>query len=354
MPNSLHNFTTRAVYGAEQLTRMAWYVSHGLIVRWLGEAARQREGESPRPRPQTEKPVGRSRFYAEIADLFRKDLANVEAGLYPLPADHDGSLLTQLQRSRLFFSDLPDVHRRRESGQWNEVQTEANRTKRPLYYLQNFHFQSGGYLSEDSALRYDTQVEVLFSGTANTIRRQALPPLKEIFAGRDQRRLNMLDIGCGTGRFLDFAKQAWPRLPMIGLDLSEPYLAEAKRHLFRWSWLDFVLANAEAIPLPDESLDAMTSVFVFHELPPKVRQQVFTECARLLKSGGRLVLVDSFQRGDRPAYEGMLELFPQSFHEPYFLSYIEEDFPSLAQANGLIHRRNDMALLAKIMVFDKP
>ena len=32
---------------------------------------------------------------------------NIEAGLYPLPADHDGSLLTLLHRSRLFFRGSP-------------------------------------------------------------------------------------------------------------------------------------------------------------------------------------------------------------------------------------------------------
>jgi hypothetical protein len=45
--------------------------------------------------------------------LFQQDLANIEAGLYPLPADHDGSLLTLLYRSRRFFEDLPEIHRRR-------------------------------------------------------------------------------------------------------------------------------------------------------------------------------------------------------------------------------------------------
>jgi ubiquinone/menaquinone biosynthesis C-methylase UbiE len=74
--------------------------------------------------------------------------------------------------------------------------------------LQNFHFQSGGWMTDDSANRYDTQVEVLFNGTANATRRQALPQLYEVFAGRDQRKLRLLDIGCGTGRFLDFLKQA--------------------------------------------------------------------------------------------------------------------------------------------------
>jgi 2-polyprenyl-3-methyl-5-hydroxy-6-metoxy-1,4-benzoquinol methylase len=52
---------------------------------------------------------------------------------------------------------------------------------------------------------------------ANATRRQALPQLHEVFAGRDQRKLSLLDIGCGTGRFLDSLKQVWPRLPGLNM-----------------------------------------------------------------------------------------------------------------------------------------
>jgi ubiquinone/menaquinone biosynthesis C-methylase UbiE len=355
MSHPLSHLATRAAYGARQLSRVAWYIGHSIAIGWLSKEARRRDGESTWPRPQTEAPVpGRKRLYADMAHLFQQDLANVEAGIYPLPADHDGSLSKMLNRSRLFFEDLPDVHRRRESGQHSEVLTAETRGKRPLYYLQNFHFQSGGYMTDDSAQRCDTQVEVLFNGTANATRRQALPQLHEVFAGRDQRRLRLLDVGCGTGRFLDFVKQAWPRLPAVGLDLSEPYVKEAKRHLERWSRIDLVVGNGESIPVPDDSQDAVTSIFMFHELPPNVRRIVFREFARVLKPGGRVVLVDSLQHRDEPDYEGLLELFPQSFHEPYYTSYIEEDFGAIGKACGLTHTRDINAFISKVMVFDKP
>jgi ubiquinone/menaquinone biosynthesis C-methylase UbiE len=208
-------------------------------------------------------------------------------------------------------------------------------------------------MTPESAQRYDTQVEVLFNGSANATRRQALLPLHEIFTGRDQRRLRLLDVGCGTGRFLDFCKQAWPRLPAAGLDLSEAYINEAKRHLKPWCWISLMVANGEAIPFGDESQDAVTNIFMFHELPPKVRRIVFGEFARVLKPGGRLVILDSLQLGDQPGYDGMLELFPQSYHEPYYRSYLEEDFGAIAQACGLTQVREVNAFVSKVMVFDK-
>jgi ubiquinone/menaquinone biosynthesis C-methylase UbiE len=345
---------TRVAYGARQLPRFAWYVGHSVLMRQLTNFARER-GLTTRRRATTAAPVpDRRRLYADMMELFRQDLANVEAGIYPLPDDHDGSLPALVNRSLLFFRDLPDVHRRRESGDYQEVVSEETSASRPRYYLQNFHFQSGGWMTRESALRYDTQVEVLFHGTGNATRRQALPPLHEVFAGRDQRRLRLLDVGCGTGRFLDFAKQAWPRLPALGIDMSEAYAAEARRHLRRWGWIDCLVGKGEALPMADASQDAATCVFMFHELPPAVRRAVLAEFARVLKPGGRLVLVDSLQLGDEPDYDGMLELFPQNYHEPYYAGYIREDFRALAAACGLAHARDVKAFVSKVMVFDKP
>ena len=355
MATPLSRLVTGLAYGVGQVPRVAWYVGHNLALRRLSEATRSQEGRKARRRPRTNLPVpDRNKIYADMAALFFQDLANVEAGLYPLPVDHDGPWSTFLRRSRLFFEDLPNVHRRRNTRANREVLTEQTRGRRPRYYLQNFHFQSGGWMTDDSAERYDTQVEVLFNGTANAIRRQALPQLREVFASRDQRKLRLLDIGCGTGRFIDSVKQVWPRLPTLGLDMSEAYIRHAKRELKRRSSVRFVVGKAEAIPLPNNSHDAVTSIFLFHELPPKVRRRVFSECARVLKPGGRLILVDSLQRGDRPDYEGMLELFPQNYHEPYYESYTKEDFGALGAACGLTYIRTVNAFVSKVMVFDKP
>ena len=355
MDSPLSRLLTRVAYGASQLPRVAWYVGHSLALRRLSETTRRQEGKKAGRRPRTDLPVpDRNQIYADMAELFMQDLANVEAGVYPLPADHDGSLATLLHRSRLFFEDLPAIHQRRKHRANKEVLTEETRGKRPRYYLQNFHYQSGGWMTDDSAERYDTQVEVLFNGTANAVRRQALPQLREVFAGRDQRKLKLLDIGCGTGRFLDFVKQVWPRLPTLGLDMSEPYIRLAKRELKRWSRTSFVVGKAEAMPVPDNSQDAVTGIFLFHELPPKIRRLVLNECARVLKRGGRLVLIDSLQRGDRLDYEGMFELFPQNYHEPYYESYTNENFCALGAACGLNYIRTVNAFVSKVMVFDKP
>jgi ubiquinone/menaquinone biosynthesis C-methylase UbiE len=165
--------------------------------------------------------------------------------------------------------------------------------------------------------------------------------------------LRLLDIGCGTGRFLDFVKQTWPRLQVVGLDMSDAYVRHAKRHLRRWSRTSFVVGKGEAIPLPNSSRDAVTSIFLFHELPPKVRRHALRECARVLKPNGRLIVLDSLQGDDRADYQGLLEVFPQSYHEPYYASYLKEDFATLAAEYGLSQVRSVNAFVSKVMAFDK-
>jgi hypothetical protein len=53
-------------------------------------------------------------------------------------------------------------------------------------------------------------------------------------------------------------------------------------------------------------------------------------------------------------YDGLLELFPQNYHEPYYVSYTNEDFSALATGCGLTHIRDVKAFVSKVMVFDKP
>src|SRR5262249_4103817 len=136
MSSPVSTVVTRFAYGLSQLPRVAWYLGHGLALRRLAEAARRREGphSHARRRPHTDWTVpDRDYIYAEMIRLFMQDLANVEAGISPVPADHDGSLLTLIHRSRLFFEDLPKIYQRRERRAYNEVLNKETRRKRPSY-----------------------------------------------------------------------------------------------------------------------------------------------------------------------------------------------------------------------------
>ena len=349
-PIRIERVASRAAFAARQGARVAWYMGHGLLMRRLRKAAGSRK--TP---PRTDYPVpSDGRIMTDMRRLFERDLANVEAGLYPLPRDRDGPLLEQLARIRSFFADLPRVHLRREQDRHSEVLNETTRGRRPRYYLQNFHFQSGGWLSEESARLYDLQIEILFKGSANAMRRQLLVPLARFVRGRDQRTIRLVDLGCGTGRFLGSVAETFPRMGLIGVDLSDTYIGEARRHLARRPQVKLAVAKAEELPLADGSVDCLTAVFLFHELPPRVRLAVAAEISRVLGPGGRFLLLDSLQIGDVPDYDGLLDLFPQSFHEPYYVGYVREDLGKQFAKAGLTRVSDAPAFMSKVSVFEKP
>lgn len=329
---------------AGNAARFGWYTG----INWLLAREGRRHGSPPRYQPQRPVPSQRELF-ADLAVLFRRDAELVGDGILPASLEPAESLGEHLARLRAMFRDLPETVRRRAMREVSTASEQGEHAGLPDYFTQDFHFQTGGYLSEQSARLYDVQVETLFYGAAAAMRRAALRPIARHLAGRDQRRAALLDVACGTGRLLRDIRLAFPALKLSGLDLSRPYLAEAERHLAGLRPVTWIAANAEAIPLADESQDIVTSVFLFHELPGEVRRRVAAEMARVLKPQGMLVLVDSLQLGDRPEWDGLIEAFPHRFHEPYYRHYAIDDLDRLLDDVGLVAETTSLAFLAKVM-----
>jgi ubiquinone/menaquinone biosynthesis C-methylase UbiE len=340
----------RAAYAVSQTARISWFFGqYVLAARLNGRTVAEDQ------RPKDLRTPSRAALLADLRALMRQDFANIDAGYYRMPHDMvepPGKVLRDAVR---FFRDLPEVRRRR-AGRINAEVFEERRaegSKLPRYYLQNFHYQTDGYLSDHSAELYDHQVEVLFGGGADAMRRQALVPLHRHFRDRKVAESRLLDVACGTGRFLTFVKDNYPRLDVTALDLSPNYLNQARRLLEPWSRTRFVQAAAEAIPAADASFDAVTCVYLFHELPRKVRSAAAAEMARVMKPGGILVFVETLQKGDRPGYDGLLDLFPLAFHEPYYDDYIRQDLDGLFSEAGLEIIETTLAFMSKVVVLRK-
>lgn len=346
-----------AAYGAGQLARVGWYLGHYLASRrWL---ARVEDGRRPR-RSLRGRLVG-ARIHAVLTRralaLMARDLANVRAGVYPLPADLAPRPLSAGLDAARYWHDLPLValrrRRRRHGDATGTLAGVPDQERFPGYYLQSFHDQSGGWLTRRSAALYDTQVEVLFGGLAGAMRRQALPPIADWLAARTGGDATLLDLGTGTGGMLATAAEAFPALRLHGLDLSAAYLARARDRLAGRPAV-WHQAAAEAIPLPDASVDLVTAVYLLHELPPEIRAAALAEASRVLRPGGRLVIVDSIQLGDAPVLDPLLRGFPDHFHEPYYADWVAADVPALLTAAGLAPAGVEPAYLSKVWVADRP
>jgi ubiquinone/menaquinone biosynthesis C-methylase UbiE len=343
----------RVAYAVSQTARMVWFAGHYLATRRLDGLA-----AGGKPVPVSAQLRRRSRLVRQALirgaiDLVRRDLANIAAGHYRLPRDLVPNPIEVIRDLLRYYRDLPRARARRKAGASLEARDLAADGAYPDYFLRNFHFQTDGYLSRHSAELYDFQVEVLFTGTADAMRREALVPISDFLASHVGGDAELLDIACGTGGFLATIGHYWPNLMLSGLDISEPYLARSRRR-GGLAGIGFIEANAEAIPLADASRDIVTCLYLFPELPRSVRRIVVGEMVRVLRPGGRLVLLDSLQLGDTPVLDPALLGFPDSFHEPYFLDYLEHDLVVLLAEAGLIVRVERPAYLSKLFVADKP
>jgi ubiquinone/menaquinone biosynthesis C-methylase UbiE len=347
----------RIAYALGQTVRVSWFFGQSALAARINRPAAGRADPGPvrPPRAAGSGASDRRAVLEELRRLIRRDLANIEAGYYRMPHNLLPDPRRALDDAWRFFQDLPEVGRRREARLGGEVRRAPppGAGRLPAYYLQNFHFQTDGYLSDRSARLYDHQVEVLFGGGADAMRRHALVPLWHFLRENGVAGRRLLDVASGTGSFLTFVKDNYPRLETVALDLSAYYLAEARRRLAPWRDARFVQAAAEAMPLPDGSVDAATCIYLFHELPPRVRAAVAAEIARVLKPGGILVLADSIQTGDNPAFDGLLDMFPAAFHEPYYADYLRRDLTEPFVAAGLRPAGTDLAFMTKLLVFRK-
>jgi len=262
--------------------------------------------------------------------LLAKDWQDAEAGIYPKSLLFDDDWLSFVQYYPQVWFDLGAVWDKIRNQTHQQFDPEIDLSGYPDYYLQNFHHQTDGYLGELSANLYDLQVDLLFNGTSDAMRRRILKLIKQKLGAdgdRQASRLTILDVACGTGRTLKFLAASFPQASLHGIDLSPTYLRKAQQNLTGISKIFPQLnqGNAEALPYQSNWFDLITNIYLLHELPAPVRQTVLVECFRVLKPGGILMVMDSIQVKDRPEWEPMLENFPQLFHEPYYRHYINDD-----------------------------
>ena len=292
-----------------------------------------------------------------MEQLFEDDWRDAEDGLYPRSLIEGLPWREYASAAPKLMADLPRTRARIARDDFTELPKDSAAERYPSYYARNFHYQSEGYLGHTSAELYDLQVELLFGGTADVMRRRLIPPVVRFAraAGASRARpLKLLDVACGTGHLLGMMGLALPEARLTGVDLSPQYIARARARLPRGLDLSLLVDNAERLPFLDRQFDAVTNVFLFHELPRDVGQRVLSEMARVVRPGGLVVVADSIQLADAPELQGELRKFPQRFHEPYYKGYIEDDLAARLREAGLTVLEQKCAFLTKVVVAELP
>jgi ubiquinone/menaquinone biosynthesis C-methylase UbiE len=112
-----------------------------------------------------------------------------------------------------------------------------------------------------------------------------------------QRDWVLGDLGCGTGETSATLAPFVSRI--VAVDASAAMLQAARKRLQEFDNVDLRRGDLEALPIDDERLDAATLMLVLHYVPEPER--ALAEVSRVLKPGGRIILVDMLPH-DRDSY----------------------------------------------------
>jgi ubiquinone/menaquinone biosynthesis C-methylase UbiE len=321
--------------------RTAHFLPQALVSKWILHRKIEANKES--------QPPDLGKLLKKLWELYESDQKNIQLGLYKSPKHVIPPLSEFLRLSVKNFFELFKVKKRIDASDTLLFNSKSRPADVPAYYAQTFHYQSEGYLSQDSADLYDHQVEMVFLGSAQAMRRHCLVPISEYFKTHSVGKPKILDVACGTGAFTQDLKNNYTFAEVSGLDLSPWYLKKAAEKIHDVDWIQ---GNAENLPFEKESFDVVTCVYLYHELPEKVRKKVSQEMLRVLRPGGLLVFGDSIQWQDVPELNGSLELFPKLYYEPYFENYLKHPVEKYFQ-NAAKELHAKMALFTKIISFEK-
>ncbi len=122
--------------------------------------------------------------------------------------------------------------------------------------------------------------------------------LEELFRwrGASGKGFDLLDVGCGTGTFAGMLAGSPLPARIIGLDYSPAMCgvaADKTRSRAAGRRLKYLAGDSEHLPFADRSFDAVTCSNSFHHYPHQA--EVIREMHRVLRPGGRLMLIDGFR-----------------------------------------------------------
>src|SRR6476646_3005192 len=173
-----------------RLDRLAYHSQHlSFLINAtvMDEAARL---VTRTPRPKLDLATVRTLRHRR-EQLHRRDLANVESGMYPRDLLFDIPVRRYLREFPRLLRDAPRVVKRMRHGDFRDI-PQVDKRRFPPYYRRTFHWQTDGYFTEQSAEMYELGVELLFRGTADVMRRQIIPPITRLV--RRQGPLRVLDV----------------------------------------------------------------------------------------------------------------------------------------------------------------
>lgn len=103
----------------------------------------------------------------------------------------------------------------------------------------------------------------------------------------------ILDLGCGTGAFSIYLKQNFKNINLTAVDGSDLMVKILNKKITKNKLsINTLKGFAENLPYEDNTFDVIYAIFLFSYIPPTIKPSALKEINRVLKSNGKLVIID--------------------------------------------------------------
>ena len=103
--------------------------------------------------------------------------------------------------------------------------------------------------------------------------------------------IKVLDVGCGTGILCNYLSSTYANIHVHGVDISEAMISKSQNECYGKHNVCFAVGDAHNLDAKDDEYDYVFNTISFHHYADP--QKVLSEFYRVLKPGGKLLLMDS-------------------------------------------------------------
>jgi 2-polyprenyl-3-methyl-5-hydroxy-6-metoxy-1,4-benzoquinol methylase len=242
-----------------------------------------------------------------------------------------------------------DISRKAESG--GSLQLNPDMAIPRYHTAADIHIQPGAYHTEHTAddvaagAIYEAGLEIYLAGAMGPehdgLGRLLSSFFIEQFPGIQPQRI--LDMGCAVGNSTLPWHSAFPKAELYAIDVAAPCLrfAHARAELFGVP-VHFSQQNAESTNFEDESFDLVVSHIMLHETSRTALANIFAECHRLLKPGGKMLHIE-VPRGKEPFEQFMCQWETYNNNETFTAFMTVADLAGMAESAGFRKGKARMA-----------
>jgi len=256
--------------------------------------------------------------------------------------------LRQQAGRMLVLRQLAELRRRVDALNAGAPTLRLDPAFKPPRYLSvlDQHCMPGGYLALDeldpllAPANYDAGIFATTGGAAGPWS-DAAGRLLVDWLDRESRlpdrRLRIVDLGCGIGHNTLPLARRFPDAEIIAIDAAAPMLeyGHARARALGIENITFMQADAAATGLPAGEWDLVFTTMVLHETSRSAVPAIFRECRRLLAAGGlTLHLEQPPFRGLEPFEQAMRDWDGRYNGEPFWTGLHESNLPELLAGCG--------------------